>query len=376
MKKLSFWGGLIGALIIAGTAYGAAKALTHPTDLLLVNIATGVSNLLWIGFGVFLIAIYLKSKKLEDAGHIPVMSQPNTPEDIELLRKRRNWVFGFVILFEILGSVPTWILNNYAGGLTLVNTGVIFDVLSNMAFLYIAIELFRDKKNVLNLLFLTMIFYTLGGGVIGMLRQHWVGVIIGVLFAIYFVYGIKAPLNRRNHRIAHLIILPAFVIIASTYPFFDNGNIPELAKKDALFAQEYTTINNRLAGSYSLYLEREVPSESDIQDVQNAVTRKDAKLQEIISNMNALQAEYNKQLPSIPQQKTLEYLRLTLAVIDLDREQGDIIKELMNYSTNLDFTRFSSEQKENISVLKDKINDYNTQITAAQFRRNNSNLSI
>src|SRR5262245_27722196 len=77
MRKKETWAGIIGAVVVILTAIGAAGALTNPTDLPLVNVAIDVNNLLWILFGVFLIGIFLRNKKKEDAGHVPIKPTPN-----------------------------------------------------------------------------------------------------------------------------------------------------------------------------------------------------------------------------------------------------------------------------------------------------------
>ena len=147
--------------------------LSNPTDLIRVNIAQGVTNLLWIALGLFLIGIYVKSKQSEDAGIIQNQVAPDSPEDITRLKKYRNWIFGFVIIFEILGSVGSWIVNDYTAGFSLINTEIIFDVLVNIVLAYILVELFRNKKGVLTLLLVTALTMGVVEGAIDLMRHEW-----------------------------------------------------------------------------------------------------------------------------------------------------------------------------------------------------------
>src|SRR3989344_5284277 len=221
VKKPSFWAGVIGFILILGNIPNLAANIYNPTDLFMVNVAICIGSILWIGFGLFLVAIFLRGKYKDDASQASLKVEPNSPGDIEILARRRNWTLGFVLLLELLGSLEVWILNNYTAGLTLINIGVIFDVLVNIFFFYIAVELFRGKRKVLNALFYIVIIYGLVWAIIDGLRIHLYGAFIGIIMAIYFVYAIKAPLNRKNHRIAHLILLPIFLILASITGYFD-----------------------------------------------------------------------------------------------------------------------------------------------------------
>lgn len=375
MKKISLWAGIIGALLVVAFVLSGANSFTHPTDLTRVNMAINVSNLLWIGLGVFLIFIYLKTKQKEDAGYIAVKPEPDSAADIELLSKKRNWIFGFVLLIQILGSAQTWILNDYTAGLTLINAEVIFDVLINIVFAYIIIELFRNKKNVLGLLFYTAIIFGLGEGIIDMFRYHWFGAVLTILMSAYFVFAIKAPLNRKNHRIAHLIILPTFFVFAVASQYFDNGNIEQLTKNDVLLEQQYVNNTNTLSSTYNLVLQKETPSSSEIQDVLDAKIKRDAKIQEVVVNFEALKAEYQKQLPNLAQQEMFERIRYFITIININKAQGDKVEELMKYLQKVDLSKLSDTEKTDISSLKKEVDSFNTQITDMQFKLNNSNLN-
>ncbi|OGF66931.1 hypothetical protein A3I27_00465 [Candidatus Giovannonibacteria bacterium RIFCSPLOWO2_02_FULL_43_11b] len=375
MKRPTLWGAIIGGVIIAGSVYQGAKVLTNPTDLFLVNIAIFVPNLLTVALGVFLVGIYFKSKQKEDEGQEPIKFAPDSPQDIESLAKKRNWIIGFLLLLEIIGSSATWILNDYAAGFAPVNISTIFDVLVNISLLYISIELFKGKRNVLNLLFYTAIVYALGAAFVYIWREHYYGGAVNVLFNLYIIYAIKAPLNRKNFRIAHLAFLPVFVISLFAVTYFDNGNIPELTKKEMLLEQQFLNDSNTLIGTYQLYLQREAPDAREIQDVKDAIEKRDKKSQEIIDNLRTLKSEYEKQISTVAQKETFERIKYLLEMMNIHQAQALKVKELMDYSEKVNFRNLSDKQKSDISNFKKEVDGYLTQLTDVQFKLDNSNLN-
>lgn len=128
-------------------------AIANPTELLRVNIAKGVTNLLYIGLGIFLVILFFRGRQREDSGHTLQPLEPNSPEDIERLSKRRNWILGFVSLVVLIGSVGSWLLIDFTAGFTLINAVMLFDILTNLAFCYIIFELFTSRKDMMPLLF-------------------------------------------------------------------------------------------------------------------------------------------------------------------------------------------------------------------------------
>ena len=91
--------------------------------------------------------------------------------------------------------------------------------------------------------------------------------------------------------------------------------------------------------------------------------------------MNGLRSEYQNQIPSISQQKTLERYRYLFTIFDLHREQAKKVIELMDYAGNLDFKNITDEQRFKLSSLKEEVSSFNNKITEVQFKMNNSNLN-
>jgi hypothetical protein len=228
MKRHSLWAGIIGALLVVGDLLAAATALSHPTDLVSVNVTKVITDLLWVGLGVFLIVVFFTNRQREDSGSsLPAALEPSSPDDIQSLSRGRNRILGYVLVVEMIVSAESWLLNNYAAGLTLTNTEIILDVLFNAVFFYIAIQLFRNKKPVLKPLLYTVILYTVIDIIIQLLRHEWFFVISSVLFAFYFVYAITAPLNRKNHRIVHIFVLPAVLVLMTVASYLANRMIDQ-----------------------------------------------------------------------------------------------------------------------------------------------------
>jgi len=375
MKKPSTWAAIIGGILTASSLYQLANSLTHLTDLFWVNTAIIVTNLLWIALGIFLITIYLRGRQKEDAGHVAVKAALDSPEDVEVLKKQRRWIFAFVIFVEVIGSVGSWILNNYAAGPTLINVETIFDILLNVVLFYLVIEMLRNKRNILNLFFYTIIVYGLGGTIIELLRHHWYWAVISALFALYFAYAIKAPLNRKNHRIAHVIILPAFIILSLAFSYFANARITELTKKDELLGQQFSNDTGTLTAAYQRYLQWGIPDAKTIQDVRYALEERDKRAREIVDNLNALKEAHGKELPSILQKKALERIRHLQGIISVHREQAEKLSLLMDYSEKVDFYNPSDQQLSDISNLIKEVNSYINKLTDVEFKLNNANLN-
>ncbi len=373
MKRNSRWAGIIGGLLAVIFLVSEAITLSHPADSLRANIAANVGNLLLVGLGVFLVSIYLKNKHAEDAGHGPVALEPNSAEDIESLKRRRNRIFGFVLLIEAIQSVSSWIINDYSAGFTPQNVGMIFDVLMNIVFLWMVVKLFKNK-NILGILLPTVIFYAIGWIAVDLWRAHWLGIIYEILFAGYFVYASKAPLNRKNHRIAHTIILPAVIILSFVIGIFDNGRLDQLLKNEAKLEQEYTNANIDLTSRYSVFAQKEIPNSVnsvDIKDVRDAIKVVDTKIKNVVLAINALQEEYKKQIASQQQKDTLKRLQNILTIFDLTKKQLEKLDEFMLYAEQLNFRNLSEKQKLDIDNFKREIENLNSQIREVSLKLNN-----
>lgn len=375
MKKASTWALIIGIILIGFAVVSGSKTLVNPTNLPLVNIATNVYFLLEASIGLFLVLIFVHTKKNEDFGHTIQKPEIGSHEDIALMSDRRSFILGFILIIEFWGSSSMWILNNYTAGLTLTNVFVIVDVLFNAFFLYVIVQLFKKNMNILSPLLYSFIAYNVIEGILYGLNGHWYGAILGLLITTYFAFAIKAPLNRKNFRIAHLIALPVLLILTLAGQYFDNGNIIPLQQNEALVEQQYANNNSALANYYVIFLQNEHPTASAIQDIVDAKERRDKSIQDIKTNITALESEFEKQLPSIKQKKTLENYRFYLELVDINQKQGDKVAEFMNYAKSVNFNGLTTQQVSEISSYKKQILDFQDQLTQVQSQWNNANLN-
>jgi hypothetical protein len=352
-----------------------AKAMAYPTDLPLVNIADSVQDVLWLAFGAFLIWIFIHRRRDENGANGTPQNTPSSMDDTEVLATRRNWIFGIVLVFNIIGSAAPLILNDYSAGFTLINALNTVDAIFTIAFIYIALCLFKGNKSVLPLFFYTAILYALLEGGDYILRHHWFSALFIVVWSGYFVYAIKAPLNRKTFRIANFIILPTLIAMVVAGQYLDTGNIIPLQQKEALLEQQFANDNSTLASYYGIFLQDQHPTASEIQDVLDAKTERDKRIQDVAANVNALQIEFEKEDPSIPQRKTLEGYRFFLELNDLNKQQGDKLEEFMNYASGVDFNKLTPQQVSDISGYKKQVQDFQDQLTQVQSQWSNANLN-
>jgi hypothetical protein len=374
MKKASIWAGIVGFILLGGNVYQGAKFIANPTSLPLVNIALNVTTFLWVILSIFLIYICLRLKHRDEASPVLAPITPNSSEDIERLRRHRNWIFGFFLISQFIGSAASWILNKYDAGFTLINIAVIFDVFINVIFLYFIIQLFLGKRDILNIFLYIIVIHILGLGIISILRGHWYGAFLGLVAGGYFVYAIKAPLNRKNYRIANFLLLPILIILSSAAPYFDNGKIPDLVKNGDLLEQQFFDESNNTSTVYNLFLQKEIPRSQEIRAVKAAIERRDAKLQEVLVNIDQLKGEYEKQIPNVFQKKTLAGYEYLIQTMNLNKAQGDKLMEFMQYAEKLDFSRLSEAELAKLSDFSDQVQEFNRKLTEVQFEWRRANL--
>lgn len=207
------------------------------------------------------------------------------------------------------------------------------------------------------------------------MRQEWVSVTLAVLFAIYFIFVIKAPVNRKNHRIGHLMLLPAIIVVMLSLNYIDGGKMRELLKKDSFLSQQYSLYNQRLYGDYGLLWQKEISQDTDIRNVLDMKAERELIIQDMTSNLTEIESEHEKQIPSVPQQLELERLRHVFNIFALDREQAEKVEDLMNYLKTLELGQITLEQQIEIDARKKEIDKYSDRITEAQFKLNNANLA-
>lgn len=376
MKKPSLWVGIIGGILVVSNIYSGSQALTHLTDMPLVNVAVITGQALTILVGAFLIFVFLKWKKKEDSDVAAPKPTPDSPEDMALLSIRRNWILAFVLILEFIGSSQTWILNNYTVGITTENFFIVFDLLFNLFFIYIIVELFRNKNaNITKILLYTIVIYAVVEGIVAVIWQNWIGVGLDSIFLIYFVLALLMHVTRRNFRLVHLIILPIYLIFSISSGFFSNAYIEDLSKQESLLEQQFVNYSNTLNSAYQIFLQKEKPDIADIQDVHSAYMKRDGNIQQVLDALDILKAEYEAQLPTIKQQENLEQIKYAQELFNLDREQGNKVAELMDYAEKVNFNAITDKQKSDIHTKEQEINDFAPQFTAIQFKMNNSNLN-
>jgi hypothetical protein len=365
MKKSFMLLAIFGWFLIGANLLGGAMMVESLTKLPLVNVAFYVDMILHVALGAFFVWTYYKVKQAEEPGGALQKDQP------QRLRLLRNWIISFIIFFEFAGSVSSWVLNDYFAGFTVLNISSIFDLLANIVLVYFAVEFLRGK-NKLNQFFWTILIYGVVGAILMLLRQHWYGAFGSLAFAGYFIYAIKAPLTSKQFRIAHLVILPLLIICMFASGSFDNGRIPELAKQYDLLEQQLSDATADVNGSYINFSKN--PNSIDLQNMQQGLEKYNQRTNMLVTNIQELQAEYRKQIPSFSQQKTIEKLRFNLLFLDIYHEQSAKMQELIDYSKNLNLKNLTKAQLESLNTLEQSINSESDKLTELQFELKNANV--
>ncbi|MBY0293887.1 hypothetical protein K2Q08_00985 [Patescibacteria group bacterium] len=365
MKKSYMLIAAFGWFLVGANLLGAALAIEDLTNLPRVNVAFYADALIHVALGAFLIWTYYKLKHAEEPGGA---LQKNQDHRLTIFR---NWVMGIIIFFEIAGSIASWILNDYSAGLNLLNISSIFDLIANIVLFYFTVELLRGR-NKLNHFFWTILIYGLVSAGLMVFRQHWYGALMALAFSGYFIYAIKAQLNSKNFKVAHYIILPLLLIALAASSPFDNGKIHDLTKQYDLLQQQIRDAATELNSSFINFSDD--PNSIDAKNLQRSLEKYTQRMDMIAINNHELQAEYQKQIPSISQKKSLEKLRFDLQFIDIYRTQSDKMQKLINYSNNLNFQSLTQTQLETLNALEQEINADLDRITQLQFELANANL--
>lgn len=374
-KRKSYWIAIVGGILVIFNLVTMGLLLSKPIDHVVYVAAEAATDLAWVALGVFVFLIYLKRKRADDAGETFSAPEVDTAEDSERMSKRRNWIIGFFVLYEMIGSLSTWILNNYAAGATLVNLEVIFDLVANIFFFYLVVELFRNKKNVLNILLYTTIFYIAVETVMDYMRLGWLDAAGQLPILFFFIWAIKAPLTRKSQRIAFLVVLPVAFVLSLVIWDLSNSSLSKQLRDESLLEQEYSTSNDQAGNAYGIYLQKDIPSASDIQNVETAITERNQKSQQVKSALDQLKINLDKELPSTQTMKSLILMGDTVANLQIQNQQADTVTQLMDYSASVDFKALTSEQEARIGSFKKAINDFESKITDASFIfQNDSNL--
>lgn len=372
MKKPTNWAGVIGAFFALGSVFSLVGVLMNPTPLPLVNATNIVSNILWIAFGVFLFGVFLR-KKSEDEAKDSDTSTPHESDEARLVIQRR-WILSLVILVSFIGSAQIWILNDYSAGLVSKNLFVIVDLVASFITAWLAIEMLMRRRDKLGLLFNVVVVYTFMEIGILVTRHEWAAVFANVLFAAYVIYAIKAPLNRANHRIAHYVLLPVFIVGTMATGSLDNRALQDLVKERSLLGQQYSNDLSVVDNTYQVFLQKDTPDLSQIQDVKDALSKAGTRLTDIERNIAAIKQEYVKQINTTPQQVALAQIGFLERTVTLNREQHAKLAELMDYEISLNRANPTSVQKTHISQLKSEFQGYVNKVTELDHEMELANL--
>lgn len=372
LKRGYVWAGICGGLLAAVSLILAANDWSDPTDIFLVTMAKVVYDLAFAALGVFLIGVFLKGKSMEDAGVLPSKPESNSAADIESLRKKRNWVLGLVLLTGLILPTQSLILNNYRAGFTPINVETIFHILMGLLIIYVVVELFRGKKYILNVLLVALAVAAIISIGIGVWRDYWELIVGSILTFAYFAFAIKAPLDRKNFRIAHLVFLPALLVLGVALGFIYQAPVDQLQTNAVNLDTVFESAHENLQSEYGSFAVKPQPTQLAVQDIQASVSQTDQDYQTLVSGISALDAAYLKQTPSASQRLAIEGQQKALAVINLEHQQDDTVGAFMNFYSNVDFQLPpTDEQKTEINNYSVEIEQLNNQIAAAEVKLQN-----
>jgi hypothetical protein len=373
MKRFSTWALIIGIILLAVSLISLGTLVANPTDMADVNTAMALSQLAWVALGGFLIFCYFIWKPKEDELKA---ADESVKDSEEVLRRSRNWILGFIILLTAMGSIEMWLLNDYAAGATLVNITVIFDLVAILVLLYLAIELFRNKRDISKLLLVAILVYAIIEGTLFYLRGFWFGPVVHLLFAVYFAFALLAPLTRKNHRIANFVLLPIAIAALFAWGEFDNGNLQSLSEQYALREQQFVQDAAVLQGAYNIFLQKENPINADITSVRDAIDKREARIQELFASISELEKEYERHLPNVAQRKILEQYGYLKRLLTIHQEQAQVLDEFMVYASGVNFAMISDEQAMRIVDYKTQIDEIGMKLAEVEFELAHANLEI
>lgn len=373
MKRFSTWAAIFGIILLGSSLISLGTLIANPTDMVDVNVAMAASNVALGALGGFLLFAFFFWKQREEQDKVDAEFSKDSEQN---LKRSRNWILGFVLLITVIGSLEPWILNNYLAGVTLVNIFVVFDLFACLVLLYCAIELFRNKRDVSKLLLTAVIIYAVVEGVLLFVRGFWFGPIVNLAMAAYFAFALLAPLTRKNHRIAHLVLLPIAVAVLLAWSEFDNGNLPALSDQYALSEQRFTQDASTLQGAYNIFLQKQDPSTADISSVRIGIENREESIAELLVGLDQLEEEYLNRMPSVDQRKILASYRYVRQLLAAHQEQGQILKEFMDYAATIDLGNPSPAQVDRIVEYQSRIEEVQSKLTEIDFKFANANIGV
>jgi hypothetical protein len=373
MKKPTFWGLIVGVLLILSGGFSLGGVLLDPTELFFVTVATITMSVLWAAFGVFLIAVYISAKSKEESAEESKKTEPNSPEDVSVLEKYRNWIFAFQLLIGTILSTQVWILNTYTE-YTVLNAMVIFDLAAHVVFAYIIVQLFRGKQSVLHFALYFTIFYALIWAVLAGMRFDWASIIASVILAVYVGFALSLSMNRMNFRIVHYLLLPLLFVGPYVASLAMARDMNDLDRTYSQSWEQFSTETDEINGEYGLYLDKEIPDAILIQDVEDAIAKRDTIILTVEENRQKLQQRLHKEMPMVVQQKWLERIRLEGLLLEAHTKQTDALKELMAYSKKVNFRSLSADQRQTLSDMMESVDATSKEIDDVYFLLNRPNL--
>jgi len=369
--KNSRWSLIIGLLLIAINLLGGAYNLSqNPSEFLEVNVSSGIMHLLWTCFGLYLVINYLKSEQRKDASDAEHVIVPDSTEDKAILKTKLNRTIAYFIIVLFIGSTNIWLLNNYLAGLTLNNIGVIFDVVLNLILIYFAINLLRNKDVWVPLSY-TIIIYTFGGLIIYLSKKEWLYAMANIMPAVYFIFAMKMPLNRKYYRLSNMVVLPMVIVLLATFVTLGQTKITAQQKTEARLEQEYVNANTDASTAYTSLIQKQLPSQDDILDAENKIIKRNEKLNLLMAAIKDLQTEYQKQFTTPQQKNTLRKLENDLAILTLYQKQGAKLEQFTKYYKSLNFKSISDLEIIFINRIAREIEDFNSQARDLQLTFDN-----
>jgi hypothetical protein len=360
MKKTT-WALIIGMLVFIVSVFGIVGVIDEPNDLLIINISGILQNLLWMVFGIFLIITYVKYHKKQDQNLLNNSITPDSPEDKENLRVSRSRILGYILIIAFIPSLEYWLLADYSAGLNIINISTIFDLLVNLIFAYIIIQLFRGK-DVIKLLLYTVIVYGVGGLLFGILQQDFSLAVTQILMSGYFVFVILMPLNRKNHRLAYFVILPIVLVLMFIAVEIDQLKLNKLLRDEAKIEQEFLNLTDDVNTTYLSILEKDYVARGDLDDILNGLDKREVKRQEVISKVEEIKDELNRQHRLADQIYSIKTWDIYLESLDIHRQQGEKLRGLVQYYKTIDSNNISNEQRIKIDDFSREIDSYNIQL--------------
>ncbi len=358
--KSSKWMLFFGILLLILSVLMFIGFFTNPSKILVIKISAVFSAISWFAFGLVLILVYLNRKhKEETSGTLPE-NIPDSSEDKEILVKKQNAIFAYFIFISIILTSYLWILNDYTQGLTLINIQTIFDLVLNLILAYLVTMLILGKGDRTKLLY-AVIFYSLGGSVIELLRGQWYFAVAQSLPIIFFYYAIKGEPSRKRHRISNFIILPSVILAIIVLGYIQNYNLTKIQKEESKAEQAYFNANTDLGTAYSYLLQQDKPTKEDAQSVQDKALVGKKKMTELVDKIHMVQEEYKKELSSVQKITSLQVFQNSLELLDIFNKQNDEIIGFMEYLKKIDTQNITEAQRVEIGRYVRAVEDYNRQ---------------